>query len=264
MKKARWIAAAVLILTVLTAGRSNADTTIQDVQGKQLYENACANTSELSDLSVDINLNMRYADTSGLLDLSSDVQVRYTGRQTEELKYLVETITHFPTSILNINQSSFYFEGFRYTNLMGFKFKVPVTLDEVKREIEGNPVTSPFDGANLTDVKVEERLDGTKAVSFVVNTQSIQTEIRSIYNMFGMNALIGKAVFGNMSDTVIISADGFCLYEEVHMPVEQSWKGRTEQADVTITVTYQNPGRPVLLEIPDLNGYYQLDQLELY
>lgn len=125
-------------------------------------------------------------------------------------------------------------------------------LDEIVQTATQAPVSS-LDTGYLKDFQTADAGNGNTMISFSMDETAMKTYIDLLD--IGINVSDYDMSFHDMSGTLVVSPEGYCLAQDVSMTMNMNMAGEIVTTFMDIHLDYINPGQPVDFTLPSTAGY---------
>ena len=165
----------------------------------KVWDEAAAKNAALSDLDMTMSMDMTMEIESESIDIAMDMAMKMNGINTEKMLYAADTNMSMDMGDFDFDMdgSTYYADGYCYTEMMGQKMKYAMVLD-------------------------------------------IKTEMKEI------------------KGECVINKDGYNTRTNMTMVFEMEVEGMTCSVTADTVTELKNPGQPVEVTIPDMDGYEEI------
>lgn len=225
---------------------------------KSIYEDAVKKTAEMSsaDFTSDMTISMIQDEQTIDIDMQMDSQM--DGINTDNMHY----VSNMTMSAMgqNMDMTVFYTDGYFYTELMGQRIKYAMALEEMTKQVH-SATGGTLASSMLKDIKAEKDGDFQK-LTFTADPakmdEYMQTVMGSLTNTMGSMADVEMKI-SEGSGSMTVSKEGYIAEQNIKMKLETTANGSTAKMDMDVHVVYNNPGQEITVEIPDTEGYQEVD-----
>lgn len=256
--------AAVLVLFILlvTVGSTQADPV-------ELLNSASEKTSELSDLDMEMAVQMTITFDSemtdmlgiaGDMDINMDMNMKTSNIRTSDLMYQADLTFDMGFSDLrqSMDMRTVLADGYCYLDTMGQKIKYPMELEEMTDMLEQNTsaASMTFEGIHITSM---EKDMGNTVIAYTADSDELNGLIAETLGLLGGDFDDIVYTINSMSGDVTIGKDGYFTRQNVSMDLVIDMLGVSFPVIADVQISYVNPGQPVEIVLPDPEGYMEVD-----
>ena len=255
MKTRNRVLAALMALVLafgLTACGGGKEQTPQEV-----YAAALAKMSELSSMDADIDLTMNMTDGTDSMDITMAM-----GMKVQDLnKDTMAMDMSMDVSLMGMTMTiqAYYADGYYLMDMMGQKVKYAMSMEEA---IEQASVAQEMDVQALGDIEMTEA-DGVKTLSYSIDAAKMEEnsqEYLSILENLGLGDLGGTGMtYDTISGTMTVGKDGYVQTNSMTMTGSIEEAGQKMDVTMEMSMTYNNPGQDVKVEVPSADDYMEID-----
>lgn len=232
----------------------------------QEYVDACEKTSQLEAVSGSIEYSFDLNKESGdgfSFPMKADYKMR---TENGEISQMSMNINY---SFLNqdITASTYADKEFMYMDAVDLKTKTPVDKEKL---LEYESIASSYVNLSEDVLKNAERTveDGIVNVVVTFDGNLLREQLIDIFTTSffqgynpGMASVQNPEYISDISDANVkytINADGYIVSESLDFSMTLDVNGTSTSVDAHMALTYDNPGQPVEIEVPNLDEYETL------
>lgn len=228
------------------------------VDPKELYDTASKKASEMTSMDMDYDMTMTMAQGGESIDVTMSMNMKMDGINTEDMRYLATGTTSAMGQ--DVDMQMYYADGYYYMETMGQKMKYAMDVNALMEQVQQSVEGANMDSSYLKDISAKEdgdnqiltfTADASKMDSYV---QDVMSAMGSAANMEGVSYTI-KEVSGES----VVNKDGYFTTAKIKMVMEMTMQGETMNVDMNMNAVYNNPGQPVTITEPNLDGYTEID-----
>lgn len=232
------------------------------------YVEAAEKNKELDSMDASVKASMSMEADGESVDMQMDFSMKMRGVKSGELEYVMDG----SASMMGVEMpvSTFYTDGYIYTETMGMKFKQEANVYEAMESMESTMNLSAVEMSMITNAKLRTEGDDT------IITYSID---RTRFNSL-LEEIMGMEAFAEMDDSgyevsydirqadgeVVIDKNGYYTSEKVCMDMgmtvtdTETKESETVGFRMDMDITINNPGEPVSFTLPSTDGYVDIAQ----
>lgn len=243
---------AVLAMSLTACGGSK--------DAKTIYDDATKKTSQLESMDVKSVVNMQMTQEENTTDISMNMDIKMADINTDSMKYLAQGTT----SVLDqeIDVSMYYENGYYYMDSMGQKIKYAMDLDAMMKQVKQSTEGGNMDSSYLKDITVKSQGD-IQVLTYTVDAEKMDGYVQELMEQVGTDLEDVTYIIKEASGEATVNKDGYFENSKVKLTMEMSMQGETVTIVMDTDSTYNNPGQPVEVTAPDLEGYTEIDASEL-
>lgn len=231
----------------------------------KVWDEAAAKNAALSDLDMTMSMDMTMEIESESIDIAMDMAMKMNGINTEKMLYAADTNMSMDMGDFDFDMdgSTYYADGYCYTEMMGQKMKYAMDLDTMMKSVEQNNAAAGLDSASMQELTMKEDGDN-RIISFVCNPKAMNESMEGIMEMMeGQLAMLGdvdiKTEMKEIKGECVINKDGYNTRTNMTMVFEMEVEGMTCSVTADTVTELKNPGQPVEVTIPDMDGYEEIN-----
>ena len=165
----------------------------------------------------------------------------------------------------SIDTVTFYQDGYCYAETMGTKIKYAVDMESMIETINQSAGLASMDTSYFKNITLKKDGD-TRTISFTTDPGQMNEYVSQI-----MGAMSGAMMAGGdvemtvkeLSGSYTIGKDGYYTSSTVDMVIDMVASGITCSVTGNVKATYNNPGQPVEVVIPDTEGYQEVNMTDM-
>lgn len=231
-----------------------ADIYVKDV-GRRLYLAASQKTAELTSMAARANLDMNM-DMDGLnLGITMNMDMKFRDLDSSSMKYLAVADMNFLGQTMN--ETVFYADGYYYMDMMGEKYKMKMPLNEMVNNAK-NSASTTMQTEYLTDFKLTDVGNGNRQISYTADDKALKSYLNTAYSSIGLNMSDYNITVRDVSGTIVVSPEGYCLNQDMNMTMDMNVYGESLTTTMRIHIEYINPGQPVDFTLPSTEGFEEM------
>lgn len=249
-----------LLMILSLVGCSRAKETKMNLDPETIYEDAVKKTAELKDIDGTATMKMVMSQGEETMDISMDMDIKMTGINTEDMKYLCDT----KMSMLDtdFDMKMFYTDGYYYIESFGQKMKYPMDYSAMLDKVNESTMQTTDLSKYMKDIKATQEDDNT-IITFQLDGEKMTEYIQGIMSDLGTGIDSGlySGIEGNVETT--INKDGYLSAVKMSLILDMNIEGQAMKMNMDMDMVYNHPGKEVkAIELPDLKGYTEVDPSE--
>lgn len=242
-------------------GCSNNKETKKSLDPETIYEDAAKKTADLKDMDGTATMKMVMSQGEETMDISMNMDIKMTGINTEDMKYICDT----KMSMLgtDLDMKMFYTDGYYYIESLGQKMKYPMDYSAMLDKVNESTMQATDLSKYMKEIKATQEGDNT-VVTFQLDGEKMKEYIKDIMSDLGTGIDSGlySGIEGNVETT--INKDGYFSDVKMSLVLDMNIEGQAMKMNMDMDMVYNNPGKAVkAIELPDLEGYTEIDPSEL-
>ena len=229
----------------------------------QVLARSVAKQATLTDLDTSVAMEMTLSQEGQKVSVVSDMDLKCSGINTPDMKYATDSA--MTVSALGITQQldmqTYYYDGWCYTDMIGEKYKYATDLSTIMNSLQQNMNTSNLTAAQMLDLSMTEE-NGQTVLAFTADPTQMNEQVKEALGLIGDQlASLGEIAMDvhDVHGTYTINKDGYYTAAHVIMSYEMSILGISIPVDADIHMTFNTPGEPVNVELPDLSAYNEIE-----
>lgn len=250
-----------LLMVLSLIGCSKTKETKKTVDPATIYEDAAKKMADLKDMDATAKLKMAMTQGEETMDISMDMNIKMTGANTEDMKYLSDT--KMSMLGMDLDMKMFYTDGYYYVETFGQKMKYAMDYSEMLEKVNESTMQTSDLSKYMKDIKATQEDDNT-TVAFKLDGEKMTEYIQDIMSDIGTGLDGGSysGIEGNVETT--INKDGYFSAVKMNLVLDMEVEGQAIKMNMNMDMVYNNPGKAVeAIELPDLEGYTEVDPSEL-
>lgn len=229
----------------------------QQLDAREIYDAANQKSQEMSDAAMTSSVDMTIKQGEDSLSVVTDMDMKIKGMNTDSMEYYAEGTS--TTLGQTVDMTMYYKDGYYYIDSAGQKLMYAMDIDELTEQIKQSTEGSNMDSSYLSEITAKKDGDNT-VLTFTCDASQMDQYVQDALSGMGTMGL-GDITYNitSASGQAVVNADGYFTSTDMVMAVEMTANGETINVDMDTSVTYENPGQPVEITVPDLEGYTEID-----
>ncbi|MCI8296467.1 MAG: hypothetical protein HFG22_11450 [Lachnospiraceae bacterium] len=226
---------------------------------KEIYDAAVKKSQELTSMDVDYEMDMVMSQGDDKMDVSTSMNMKMDGLNTEGMRYLAEGTT--TTMGQTVDTTMYYADGYCYMEAMGQKMKYAMDLDKMVEQIKSSTGGGSMDSSYLSDIQAKKDGDD-QILTYTADASKMDAYVQEVFGAMGDmgDQLEGLSyTIKEVSGESVVNKDGYVTSGKVRMVMDMTMAGETISMEADTTVIYHNPGQTVEVAEPSLDGYTEID-----
>ena len=228
---------------------------------------AMTKNAEMSDSDMDLSMDMSVDQDGISISVISDGNMKISGANTENMLYLADIKMDMSAQgeSQTIDTVTFYQDGYCYTETMGTKLKYAVDLESMIETINQSTGLASMDTSYFKDLTLKKNGDA-RTISFTTDPSQMNEYVSEIMGALGGGLTGGgdaEMTVSQLSGSYTIGKNGYCTGADIDMVMDMDVSGVTCSVTANVKVTYNNPGQPVEVVIPDTEGYQEVNMTDI-
>lgn len=258
-KRLMFLLGFLMILSLV--GCSNNKETKKSLDPATIYEDAAKKMADLKDMDGTATMKMVMSQGEETMDISMDMDIKMTGINTKDMKYLCDT----KMSMLGVDldMKMFYTDGYYYIESLGQKMKYPMDYSAMLDKVNESTMQTTDLSKYMKEIKATQEGNNT-IVTFKLDGEKMKEYIQDIMSDLGtgIDSSLYSGIEGNVETT--INKDGYFSSVKMDLVLDMNIEGQAMKMNMDMDMVYNNPGKAVkAIELPDLEGYTEIDPSEL-
>lgn len=247
---------AILVLCLAGCGGEKKDvkTVLNDAMQK-------AQESADMDLTIDMDMDMTVAEQSIAMQMQMDVKVQDNNKETMRMEMPMSL--NMPDQGVSMDMNFYYADGYYYMDTMGMKIKTPMDLSKIQESLESSTGLVDIGIEGMKDLEMEEK-DGSYIIHFAGDTEKMtdymDSVMKTMETMSGMEDSDVK--LEELKGTITVNKEGYITAQDIDMTMTMVVEGEETECSMVMNAVYNNPGKPVTVELPDLSEYEEMQLTE--
>lgn len=224
----------------------------------EVFDAAVKKNSELTSMDMDTTMTMTMTQGEESMDVSVDMNMKVVNLNEDTIEYLAETKTSLMGQ--SMDATIFYKDGYYYMESMGQKVKYPMNLSELMESVKQSTESTNLQSEQMKEITMTQEGDNT-ILTFTADPEKMNTYLSEVMgSMSGIGAMEGmEMTFKDASGTYTVNKDGYYTDMTMKMAVDMTVQDETLSMDMDIVGKINNPGQEVTVEIPDTEGYTEIE-----
>lgn len=225
---------------------------------KEVFDAAVKKNAELTSMDMDTTMKMTMTQGEENIDIAVDMKMKMSDVGKDTMQYLAETKTSLMGQTMDA--TIFYKEGYYYMDSMGQKIKYPMDLTALMESVKQSTESTNLQSDQLKDLTMEKEGDNT-ILTFTADPEKMNEYLTDIMgSMSGMGAMGDmQMTFKEASGTYTVNKDGYYTDMTMKMTVDMDLQGEAVTMSLDLTGKVNNPGQDVTVELPDTEGYTEIE-----
>ena len=238
------------VALALTAAGCSSGTSAEE-QFRQINEV----NSQLTDSDNSVTTRTTISAGGESYDTTTDIRIKVTGANTESMVMAMDYTIGMGDEIQEM--ASYYTDGYMYTSALGMLYRMPMDLESAMEQLQGNTnlLEETMDAYQNITLKKD---GGNRVFTYEANPQKlndlVNETIQSTAATTGLSTDDIQMTITEMTGTVTADKNDLILSQTAHMVYTMTLNGEEMTAEITMEATANNPGEPVVIELPDLSG----------
>lgn len=205
---------------------------------KEVFDAAVKKNSELTSLDMDTTMKMTMTQGEETMDITVDMNMKMSNMNEDSMQYLADT----------------------KTSLMGQKIKYPMDLTELMESVKQSTESTNLQSEQMKEITMAKEGDST-ILTFTADPEKMNAYLSEVMgSMSGMGTMDGmEMTFKEASGTYTVNKDGFYTDMTMKMSVDMAMEGESISMVLDLTGKVNNPGQDVTVELPDTDGYTEVE-----
>lgn len=225
---------------------------------KEVFDTAVKKNSELTSMDMDTTMKMTMTQGEENIDVTVDMKMKMSDVSKDTMQYLAETKTSLMGQTLDA--TIFYKDGYYYMDSMGQKIKYPMDLTALMESVKQSTESTNLQSDQLKDLTMAKEGDNT-ILTFTADPDKMNEYLTDVMgSMSGMGAMGDTQMsFKEASGTYTVNKDGYYTDMTMKMTVDMDLQGEAVTMVMDLTGKVNNPGQEVTVELPDTEGYTEVE-----
>lgn len=240
----------MMVLSLIGCGKK--------VDAKALYDEASKKVSEMSSMDMDYDMSMTMTQGEETIDMTMSMNMKMDGMNTENMQYLATGKTSAMGQ--DMDMQMYYADGYYYMETMGQKMKyamdIPSLMEQINQSVEGANMDSSY------MKEISAKADGDNQIlTFTADASKMDAYVQDVMSAMGSAANMEGVTYTikEVSGETVVNKDGYFTTSKIKMVMEMTVQGETMNVNMDMTGIYNNPGQPVTITAPSLDGYTEID-----
>lgn len=239
-----------------TEAAAEAATEAVKLDPKEVYTEAMKKNAELKSIDVVIGMNMDITFGEDSMNMAMEMDMKADGYETDDIKYLMTSKTTAEGE--EIEMTMFYTDGYFYMDAMGQKIKYAMAAEDMSEQAEASTTGMEVDAEWLSDISLEEQGED-KLITFTGDPEKMASYVEELLASSGTGLDGMEMTVEGVSGECLIGADGFFKSEKLLIGLALAVEDESASMVMDMSMTYNNPGQPVTVELPSTDGYTEVD-----
>lgn len=241
-----------------TEAATEATTEAVKLDPKEVYTEAMKKNAELTSMDVETDLTMSIETGEESMEMQMEMDMKADGYNTDDIKCLITSTTTADGE--SMDMTMFYVDGYYYMDIMGQKFKCALDPADMSEQAGADSLGMEVDVDWMSEITMEEQGDN-KLIKFTGDPEKMGPYVEELLAESGSttDAEGMEMTVTNVSGECLVNGDGYYESSSVVIELELSMEGETASMKMDMDLTYNNPGQPVEITMPDTEGYTEVD-----
>lgn len=222
---------------------------------------------KMSDSDMDLSMDISLGKDGMFTSVKYDGNMKVSGVNTENMLYLADIKMDMfaQGESQTIDTVTFYQDGYCYTETMGTKLKYAVDLESMIGTISQSTDFVSMDTSYFKDLTLKKNGDA-RTISFTTDPSQMKEYVSKIMGAMGGGLTGGEDAeisVSQLSGSYTIGKNGYFTGADLDMVMDMDVSGVTCGVTLNMKVTYNNPGQPVEVVIPDTEGYEEVNMTDM-
>lgn len=234
-----------------------------DSAAVEAYLEAAEKNNALDSIDTDVKAIMSVEAEGESMDMNMDVTMKMRGVKSGNLEYVMDGSMDMLG--MEIPISSFYTDGYLYTDSMGMKIKQKTSVYDAIESANSTMEMADVDLSMITDMQMH--MEGEDAViTYSVDREQINAMLDKIMGMAAFTELEDSGIemsydIASADGEIVIDKNGY--YTRQHMYMDMGVTITEKESQETMSMAFKmdmdmninNPGEPVEFTLPSTEGY---------
>lgn len=226
------------------------------VDGKAIYDEAMKNLLELTSMDVTSIANTRMIQGKNEMSNKTTMNITVTDINKESMKY-----SAIGTSVGGgeENVTSLFCEnGYMYYELFGTKFKYAADSTEIMEIVKKGTQGAGLDSSYMKDIIAKKDGDNDILI-YEVDAEKMGAYVDNIMSQIESQLNGATYIIQEVKGEATVNAAGYFTKTDLIITLNLTARGESALLVLDTEITYNNPGQPVEVTIPNLEGYQEVD-----
>lgn len=220
---------------------------------KEVYAAAYEKLNHLDGIHMDLAMDVVITAEGETKEMGLDVALLMEHPYREDMKMAMSMTMDLPE--MGPDLQDYYVDGYYLTDMEDQKVKYPMSLEDAM-DYSAMVQELPLDA--LSDITMTEE-NGWKILTFSVDAKELMGEemkdyLSNVPLVINSKGMTYQAFHGVMK----VNEEGYPV--DITMQIQYViWAGSVWECDATVTAVYNDPGKPVMVEIPNVSEYMEVD-----
>lgn len=251
--------AAVLLVCLLAFGVTACGSSNKGQTPQEAYKAAIAKTNELSGMDAQMEMAMTMSDGTESMDITMDAALKIQDMNKETM--VMDMKMDIGLMGMAMTMQTYYMDGYYLMETMGQKIKYAMSLEEAMGQ---TAMIQEIGAEALGEIEMSEA-DGITTLSFEVDTakmleEGMMEEYMGMLENLGLSGMDESGMtYESLNGTVTINKDGYIASNAMHIGGSMEESGQKMDFTMDISVTFNNPGQDVTIDLPNVDDYMEVD-----
>lgn len=239
-----------------TAAQTEAATEAVKLDPKEVYSEAMKKNAELKSMDVTLGMAMDMTFGEESLNMNMEMDMKADGYETDDIKYLMTSTTSADGE--EIEMTMFYTDGYFYMDALGQKMKYAMSAEDISEQAGASTSGMEVDVDWLSDIALTEQGED-KLITFVGDPELMASYVEELLASSGTGMDGMEMTVKSVTGECLVGPDGYFKTENLVMEIEFAVEEETAAMEMDMSLTYNNPGEPVTIELPSTDGFTEID-----
>lgn len=224
---------------------------------QEVYAAALAKMNELGGMDASMDMTMNMSDGTDSMDITMEADIRIQDMNKDTM--VLDMSMDMGVMGMTMTVQAYYADGYYLMDMMGQKMKYAMSLDEATEQAS---MVQEMNVEALGEIEMTEA-DGVKTLSYSVDAAKMEDgagEYLSVLENMGLGDLAESGMtYETISGTMVVNQDGYIQSNSMSMSGSIEESGQKMDFTLDISITYNNPGQDVQIELPNADEYMEID-----
>lgn len=254
--------AAMLVFSMAGCGEKKGKENNQkgNVSAESVLDEAMKKQAELDswDSKMNMSMDMDIDGEAFAADMEMDIQIQDINKESMKMAMLMSM--DMSDYGMSLDMDMYYADGYYYMDMLGMKMKTAMNLDEMQESMIDTSGMTDIDVDELQELTLKENGNGY-TIDFVGDAENMTDLTNAVMENMGSTTGLGEFDFtlDKITGSTDINEDGYLTKMVMLMDMTMEMDGQSYVANIELEMTYNNPGKAVTVELPDLSEYEETD-----
>lgn len=249
MKKVLALLFALILAFSFTAcGKKETAKDVMDASIKQMEKVKSYN------MVSDVDMTLKTSSSSKSLDLKATSKGAVTDVNNKNMKLKLDTSTNLFGQ--KIEGSTYYADGYYYTDMLGNKTKMKMDLDAIKKQISSTMGKNNLSIDDYKDLKMKEDGDN-RVISYSLSKEAVKKLTSAMLGQaMGSTSSLKDFDIDSIKGTATIDKDNYTVAQSVDMSLTFGSDKAKQSLEMTMSVKLSDFDKDLKITAPkDLDAY---------